>query len=291
MTNDLRERKALYAAVWRWLFYAGLYVAPFLVMLAVTGLLMLAQAPIDDWQFGTWLRSSGGGALTTHQARLDAVRAALPAATIVRYQPGRTSTEATRVTVNIDGRPHTAFVDAGTATVSGVVDDERRLRVLAERVHGTLLTGTWGDRLIEIAASLGTLLIVSGIYLWWPGVRSIRQAFTVTRGQRRLMWRDLHRVTGALLAPILGFYLVSGLAWTGVWGERYVQAWSTLATTTAPPDAGPAHTHEALNAGSTKVVPWNLEQAPLPAVHAGDARITLDTAIAAAQAAGIGGRF
>ena len=31
----------LYFTVWRWHFYAGLYVIPFLIMLAVTGLIML----------------------------------------------------------------------------------------------------------------------------------------------------------------------------------------------------------------------------------------------------------
>lgn len=36
-----------YAAVWRWHFYAGLYVIPFLVVLAVTGLIMLWVSAID----------------------------------------------------------------------------------------------------------------------------------------------------------------------------------------------------------------------------------------------------
>lgn len=31
----------LYFAAWRWHFYAGLYVIPFLIMLAVTGALMV----------------------------------------------------------------------------------------------------------------------------------------------------------------------------------------------------------------------------------------------------------
>jgi uncharacterized iron-regulated membrane protein len=41
--NDVQERKMLHAAVWRWHFYAGLYVAPFLIILACTGLVMLAR--------------------------------------------------------------------------------------------------------------------------------------------------------------------------------------------------------------------------------------------------------
>lgn len=291
MTNTVRERKALYAAVWRWHFYAGLYVAPFLMLLAITGLAMLAQTPIDRWQFGPLLTNTGRGEPTSHQARLDAVRTALPDATVVRYQPGRSASETTRVTVTRDERPHTAFVDANTARVRAVIDDGRRVRVIAEALHGTLLVGTWGDRLIEIAASLGTLLIVSGVYLWWPRGRSVRQAFTVSRGRRRLAWRDLHKVTGVTLAPVLAFYLVSGLAWTGVWGERYVQTWSTLVAATAAPGGEAPHTHETLNAESTKVVPWNLERTPLPSVPDGRGRITLDEAIVAAHEAGIGERF
>ncbi|MGE3509381.1 MAG: PepSY-associated TM helix domain-containing protein [Vicinamibacterales bacterium] len=217
MTNDLRERKALYAAVWRWHFYAGLYVAPFLLLLASTGLVMLAEAPIERGQFAPLLINADRGEPTPHQARLDAVTAALPGATVVRYQPGRTASETTRVTVTVGGRPHTAFVEANTARVKGVVDDGRRVRVVAEQLHGTLLLGAWGDRLIEIAASLGTMLIVSSVYLWWPRGIALRRAFTVSGGTRRIAFRDVHRVTGAILAPVLAFYLVSGLAWTGVW--------------------------------------------------------------------------
>ncbi len=33
--------RSFYFAAWRWHFYAGLYVAPFLAMLAITGLIML----------------------------------------------------------------------------------------------------------------------------------------------------------------------------------------------------------------------------------------------------------
>ena len=38
-TSGLTRR--FYLTAWRWHFYAGLYVAPFLIMLAITGLIML----------------------------------------------------------------------------------------------------------------------------------------------------------------------------------------------------------------------------------------------------------
>ncbi|MEQ1912100.1 MAG: PepSY domain-containing protein, partial [Vicinamibacterales bacterium] len=292
MKKDVQGRKVLYATVWRWHFYAGLYVAPFLVLLALTGLVMLAKEPIERWQLGTLVTNTSGGTPASHQARLDAARLAFPTATFVRYQPGRNSADATSVTVTLDGRPHTVFVDASTGLVRGIVDDGHRIGVVAELVHGTLLMGVWGDRLIEIAASFGILLIVSGVYLWFPKGTSFWQALRVTGGTRRLAWRDLHKTTGAVLAPVLAFYFISGLAWTGVWGERFVQTWSTLAATNAAPADATSHTHDTLNAASSKVVPWNLEQTPLPSSsHAGHGLITLDAAIAAAQREGIGQRF
>jgi uncharacterized iron-regulated membrane protein len=166
MKMDVQERKVLYAAVWRWHFYAGLYVAPFLMLLAITGLLMLAEGPLERWQLGDRLTNTSGSSATSHQARLDAARSAFPNATFVRYQPGRNSTEATRVTVTIDDRPHTVFVDASTGRVRGIVDDGHRIGVVAKLVHGTLLIGAWGDMFIEIAASLGILHAISSGRTW-----------------------------------------------------------------------------------------------------------------------------
>ncbi|HEY6508004.1 MAG TPA: PepSY domain-containing protein, partial [Vicinamibacterales bacterium] len=136
-------------------------------------------------------------------------------------------------------------------------------------------------------------LIVSGVYLWWPKGTPFWHSLRMTGGTRRLAWRDVHKTTGAILAPVLAYYLISGLAWTDVWGGKFVQSWSTLSAAQAPPGESQAHAHEALNAGSGKVVPWNLEQAPLPSSSpdTGQGRITLDAAIAVAQREGIGHRF
>ena len=135
------------------------------------------------------------------------------------------------------------------------------------------------------------LFIVSGLYLWFPKGTPFLQAFRISGATRRLVWRDVHKVTGVVLAPVLALQLIAGLAWTEVWGGEFVQAWSTLAATNAAPGQSASH-HETLNAGSTKVVPWNLEQTPLPSSsHAGHGSITLDAAIEAAQRAGIGQRF
>ena len=46
-TNTRTAAQRFYFAVWRWHFYAGLYVVPFLIMLAATGLAMMYIAFFD----------------------------------------------------------------------------------------------------------------------------------------------------------------------------------------------------------------------------------------------------
>ena len=54
MTTDIIQKgktekdEALYRLVWRWHFYAGLIVAPFAVLLALTGAIYLFQPQIED---------------------------------------------------------------------------------------------------------------------------------------------------------------------------------------------------------------------------------------------------
>jgi uncharacterized iron-regulated membrane protein len=191
--------------------------------------------------------------------------------------------------------------------------DSRRPGVVALTVHGTLLAGRFGDWLIEIAAGLGVVLIVSGLYLWWPRGGWTR-AFQVARGPRRLVMRDLHRLTGVVIAPVFAFYLITGLTWTEVWGERFTQAWSTLPAERSSPAGAPnagahaAATHgDVLNSPGRQVAPWGLEQTPVPVSilarqHEGHhtqpefslnpaRRVTADAAVAIARARGIGDRF
>ena len=45
--DKMSSADRFYCAAWRWHFYAGLYVAPFLVMAAITGLVMMYVAAFD----------------------------------------------------------------------------------------------------------------------------------------------------------------------------------------------------------------------------------------------------
>lgn len=65
---------------------------------------------------------------------------------------------------------------------------------VARGLHAELLMGKVGDWILEVVAGWGLLLLVSGLYLWWPragaGVKGVmvpRRSLKQRRG-----WRDLH---------------------------------------------------------------------------------------------------
>ena len=74
----------LYRAVWRWHFYAGLYVIPFLLMLAVTGLIILWVTAISP-ELGERLRVSKTGEPMRITAQADAALKAYPDGKIGQY--------------------------------------------------------------------------------------------------------------------------------------------------------------------------------------------------------------
>ncbi len=79
-------------------------------------------------------------------------------------------------------------------------------------VHGELLIGGNngpGDFVVEIAASLGIIMAITGLYLWWPrNGRSFGSAlFPNFALQGRALWKSLHETIGAWMSIVLLFFL------------------------------------------------------------------------------------
>lgn len=97
----------------------------------------------------------------------------------------------------------------------------------ATSLHGQLLTGVdkgWADTMIEMAASLGVLLVVTGFWMAWPrnGEGFSAMFLPRLRAKGRAFWKSTHRAAGSWVGIVLMFFLISGLAWAGIWGGRYV---------------------------------------------------------------------
>lgn len=244
----------LYRTVWRWHFYAGLFVIPFVLVLALSGSIFLFKPQIERWEERAFHD------LPVHDAapagrQVEAALAAFPGARFHSYRLPDRDGDAAMVHLALAG--HDAMRDVFVSpqgAVLGSLDPDSRLIAVVRRIHGQLLLGPRGSWLVELAASWAIVMIITGIFLWWPRGRG---AAGVLWPRRRSLLRDLHAVTGFWVSSFALVLLVTGLPWTDVWGSAFstvrtqmgwvrgAQQWTTGGSTSAAPDLHAHHDHAA----------------------------------------------
>ncbi|APW41464.1 PepSY-associated TM helix domain-containing protein [Rhodoferax saidenbachensis] len=289
-----------HATAWRWHFYSGLYVVPFLFMLAVTGLVMVFFTGFQT-RLGAPVYVSAQNRVLAVTAQAQAALASVPDGTLKEYIAPPAKDLAAWFVVMQGEQAHAVAVNPYTAEVLKTVDKGNTVFAWAEKIHGTLLLGDVGDRLIEIAAGLAVVMVVTGLYLHWPrgGSRWAEVLVPNLRAKGRIWWKSLHASIGFWLSIVLLGFLLTGMSWTGIWGAKYVQPWATFPAVKW--DAVPQSdaTHATLNTAGVHDVPWGLEQTPLPqsgssagvlGVAAGEP-VNLDGMVNLATRLGFSGQF
>lgn len=227
---------ATYRTIWRWHFYAGLFVLPFVLLLSVSGAIYLFKPQIDRWEERDYRGLSPEGAVSADR-QLEAVKTAFPGGSFNHYRLPEHPGDAAMVQMGLpDGSLTEVFVSP-QGQVLGTLDPAKRISNTVSRFHGSLMMGDWGDRLVELAASWTIVMILSGLYLWWP--RPFRAAGTLWPRRSlkgRPLMKDLHRVIGFWLAGFVLVMLASGLPWAGTWGSTFKWARGELGLIEGPQD-------------------------------------------------------
>ena len=256
---------SFYNLAWRWHFYAGLFVAPFMILLALTGIIYLFKPQLDPLLYDHLLNVTPAHHSLSADEQLLRVQATYPQAQISQYLPPVNPQRSAQFVMHNGGRELNVFINPYNGELLGEQDAKLNLQAIARALHGELMIGTLGDRLVELAAGWGVVLVVSGLYLWWPRGQSAAGILWPRLSRRgRVLWRDFHAVTGFWGAALLLFMLVSGMTWSGFWGKQYADVWNQFPA--AMWNNVPQSDIEAgsLNTASRQTVPWALENTPMP---------------------------
>jgi len=214
------DRNAIYRTIWRWHFYAGLFVVPMVLILALTGAVYLFKPQVERWEERAYRGFPAEGAVTADD-QVKAALTAMPGAKFHTYRLPETPGDAALVHVSLKGGMRDVFVSP-QGKVLGVLDPEWRIMQIAHDVHGELLLGSRGSWIVELAASWAIVMILTGLYLWWPRATGLAGVvWPRLRSGKRVFWRDLHAVTGFWVAGLALVLLVTGLPWAGVWGSAF----------------------------------------------------------------------
>jgi uncharacterized iron-regulated membrane protein len=238
MTSRDRLSAALYRTIWRWHFYAGLFCIPFVIWLATTGSIYLFKPQIEALIDRPYDQLALTGQRATAEAQVAAALAAVPGSRFRHYELPQTPHSAIRVIVARKTSEIRVYVNPETLKVLKIVPEESRLMRIIFKLHGELLLGNRGSIIVELAASWTIVMIVTGLYLWWPrrarGLAGIVYPRLTAGG--RTFWRDLHAVTGLWVSAFALFILLSGLPWAKSWGSYLNEIRHITGTAAGRPD-------------------------------------------------------
>jgi uncharacterized iron-regulated membrane protein len=249
--RETRRAGGFGALLLRLHFYAGVLIAPFLVVAAVTGLLYTATPQLDGILYGDKLTAAttSGPALPL-AGQIAAARTAHPGGTIAAVQPA-TGDQTTRVVFSqpdLGENQHTVYVDPRTGEVQGRLTTwwgSTPVTTWLDDLHRNLHLGDLGRHYSELAASWLWVLTLGGIVLWWRRRRSVRKMLApelaARKGVRRT--RSWHAATGLWISLGLLVLAATGLTWSRYAGASFEVALDAVDGRRAAlevPGAGPS---------------------------------------------------
>lgn len=281
----------VYRAAWRWHFYAGLLVLPFMLILAVTGAIYLFHTEIDDYIYrDIKIVKATAGSPHSHETIVQTALAAYPGQAL-RYVPPASKSGSAEVDIKGAGGDVMAiYVDPYRGTVLGSMPNRGSVSWTIRRLHSLAYFGPIANGMIEVAAGWCILLVITGTYLWWPRQNtSSLDGLLKVRGvpSQRVFWRDVHAVTGIIAGVFILFLAVTGMPWSIVWGDK-VNQWANDSNFGYPAGVRVSVPMSDEHINHVAPVAWSLEQAKAPTsathVHpASDAamhtQISLDKAV------------
>lgn len=237
-----RPPRSLRPLLTRLHFYAGILVAPFIVVAAVSGALYAFTPQLERVVHDDQLFTDSRGELQSLDDQVAAARAVEPDLPLLAVRPAPEEGMTTRVLFD-DGRTDASrrlavFVDPVEGEVQGSLtaygsSGSLPVRTWVDELHRSLHLGDAGRLYSELAASWLGVIALAGLALWWTGRRRTASRWRPDRGasgrRRTLSW---HGAVGTWL--VLGMLMLSatGLTWSRLAGANVTEVRAALSWTT-----------------------------------------------------------
>lgn len=250
--NAPASRGAVISLLRRLHFYIGLFVAPFIFVAALTGVLYVLTPQIENMLYADALTVEPQGAPKPLSAQIAAARASVgQTEKIYAVRPAPGATDTTRVQFVSPGlgasESRSVFINPYTLQVKGDMtvygtSGVLPLRMWIDQLHRGLLLGDFGRNYSELAASWLWIAALGGLALWL----SARPRRQKKKAQGRFaVARHWHITLGLILLLGLLFFSATGLTWSQWAGDnvnkmRTALGWLTPQVTTTLDRSAPA---------------------------------------------------
>lgn len=256
------------SVLWRLHFWAALIATPFALAAALTGLLYALTPQIEARLYGHLDSVSSAGAALPLDTLVDKATQSAPVGWVVQsVLPAARATDSVKVaflpgplpsdrvapapamagahephflppSFGLPGKALVVYLDPHTGDVLGQMPQGDRFNQWARKLHANWLQGKAWRWPIELAASWMMVMLLSGVWLWWP--RSGQHTPPGTGAKGRAFWKRWHTVGGVALSLVSLVILSTGLTWSQYAGDQV--RWLRDVTGQTPPRI-PASVH------------------------------------------------
>jgi len=223
-------------------FYAGIFVAPFLLVSALTGLLYTIVPQLNSLAYGDQLSVPSVGAQRLPVAdQVEAAQQTVPDGMVTSVLLPESEKATTQIAFAVEGlidRQRTVYVDPYTGEVQGSLltsGGATPIDTWIGDLHSDLHLGALGRNYSELSASWLGVLVLGGIALWIGKQRRAKAGrlrgalvpdLKAQPGVRKS--RSIHAVTGVWITLGLLFLSITGLTWSRYTGAHVGDALTAL---------------------------------------------------------------
>ncbi len=210
---------------WKWHIIGGLITLPIILLLCVSGIIYLFKTDYNNMAYEHILFVEPPVdyiKTVSYQEQLDKANASSNRHVMQVFLP---KSEYHATGFRLHGKGHSRdilYINPYSGEITGEIKQKQTLMYKIRKLHGELLLDTPGTLIVELVASWFVVLIITGLYIWWPANNfSLASFFSVRRNRgRRVFWRDMHAVFGFWLSIFMLIILSGGMPWTDVFGSQ-----------------------------------------------------------------------
>ncbi|WP_062060958.1 PepSY-associated TM helix domain-containing protein [Aquimarina longa] len=220
----MKKNEKLNKWLWKWHFIAGLISLPFILVLSITGGIYLFKTDYEKpkQQHIKEVTIQGTPISLQDQWEIASKNTTKKLNSVVL---STTPNQATEFISGRFGGKSSVYINPYTGTVSGKISSRKTDMFKVRKLHGELLLGKFGTTIVELIASWMVVLILTGLYIWWPSRGWKLSGFFIPRIKegKRTFFRDLHSIIGFWFSGVLLLILAGGFPWTDVFGDNFKQ--------------------------------------------------------------------
>lgn len=225
----------LHTWMWKWHIIGGLITLPVVLILSITGAIYLFKDTYEQPQLNELKKVVETGPHLSFQEQWNRVIRDWEKKPMAMVVPV-TETETVEFTSGRFSGKSSIYIHPFTGAITGHLQVNQTDMYTIRKLHGELLLGVWGTKVVECVASWMVVLLITGMLIFWPKKGNWSMSFRIrTKGSRRLFFRDVHRVTAFWCSGLLLLILAGGLPWTDGFGTGY--KWIQKQTNTGYPKA------------------------------------------------------